>query len=357
MAESDDKDQEDRTEQPTQRRLDQAAERGDVPRSSEVNTWFVLAGGTLALMIAANTAAGDLGSSLKAMLTQVGRDPADSGALRAYGEHALTAGLMALALPLGLVLLAALAGTLIQNRPSVTTEPLMPQFSRISPLSGLRRVFGKEAFVQFLKGLAKIGVVGGAMFYAVWPERARLESFVTLDVRALLPATQSEALRLLFAVLAIYAFVAGGDYLYQRLSWYRRQRMTREELKQEFKETEGNPEIKAKIRQMRQQAARRRMMAKVPKATVVVMNPTHFAVALQYERGMAAPVCVAKGLDSMALRIRAVAEENGVPVVENPPLARALYKAVELDQDIPVEHYKAVAEVIGYVMRLRGRRA
>ena len=352
-----DTDQEDRTEEPSLRRLQQAIERGDVAKSQEINTWFVLAGGTLALAAVGDTAAGSLKGMLQGLLSQAGNVPAEPGALKAYGTYALWAGLSALALPLGVILFAGLAGAMAQHRPMITTEPLAPQLSRISPMAGFKRVFGKEAFVQFLKGLLKIGVVGAAIYMAVWPEIARMESFATLDVALLLPAVKAEALTLMKAVLIIYAVIAGGDYVYQRISWYNRQRMTKQELKEEHKETEGNPEVKAKLRALRAKPARQRMMAKVPQATVVVMNPTHFAVALQYEPGMQAPQCVAKGLDAVALRIRALAEENGVPVVENPPLARALYKAVELDQDIPVEHYKAVAEVIGYVMRLRRRRA
>jgi flagellar biosynthesis protein FlhB len=352
---ADDADQEDRTEDPSFRRLEQAIERGDVARSTEVNTWFVLAGGTLALTMAGGPAASELMATLKGMLANAHHIPADSAGLRQFGVHAATATLAALAMPFILMILAGFAGAVLQHRPLFTTEPLMPQFSRISPLAGFKRMFGREAAVQFLKGLAKLTVVSVAMGVAIWPERARLEAFLTMDVQALLPATQTEALKLMGAVLAIYAFIAGGDYLYQRITWYNRQRMTKQEQKEEFKDTEGNPEVKGQMRKLRARAARKRMMSKVPQATVVVMNPTHFAVALQYERGMGAPVCVAKGLDSLALRIRAVAEENGVPVVENPPLARALYKAVELDQEIPVEHYKAVAEVVGYVMRFRRR--
>ena len=350
-------DQEDRTEDPTQRKLEQAIERGDIAKSQEINTWFVLAGGTLALMATSDFAGQTLFKSLRGMLANAGRVPADGAALAAYGTYALTTWLSALAVPLGLVLLAGLLGSILQHQPVITTEPLAPQLSRISPMAGFKRVFGKEALVQFLKGLFKLAMVGAAIYAAIWPDWGHLEGFGRMDVAALLPATRTEAVKLLGAVLAIYAVLAGADYGYQKFTWYQRQRMTKQEIKQEHKEQEGSPEIKNKLRQLRMAASRRRMMSKVPKATVVVMNPTHFAVALQYEAGMAAPICVAKGLDAMALKIRSVAEAAGVPVVENPPLARALYKAVELDQDIPVEHYKAVAEVIGYVMRLRRRLA
>ncbi|MCP8940410.1 flagellar biosynthesis protein FlhB [Alsobacter sp. SYSU M60028] len=353
MAESEDR--EDHTEAPSQRRLEQAAERGDVARSAEVNTWFVLAGGALALAVAGADSAQSLARALGAMLANAHRLPEGPGGLSAYGTHSMMVALGAIGLPLAILALAGLAGGLVQHRPMFTTQPVTPQLSRISPSAGLKRVFGKEAFVQFLKGLAKLGLVSVVMAVVLWPERARLESLVTLDVAALLPATSAELSRLMTGVLAIYAFLAAGDFAWQKWTWYGRQKMTKREMKEEYKETEGHPEVKARIRKLQARASRRRMMAQVPKASVVIMNPTHYAVALQYERGMPAPRCVAKGLDALALRIRALAEENAVPVVENPPLARALYKAVDLDQDIPVEHYKAVAEVIGFVMRLRRR--
>jgi flagellar biosynthetic protein FlhB len=178
-----------------------------------------------------------------------------------------------------------------------------------------------------------------------------------MGVEALMPATLSLAIQLMGAVLALFAIIAIGDFGWQRFSWYQRQKMTKQEMKDEFKNSEGNPEIKAKLRQIRASRVRKRMMAAVPKATVIITNPTHFAVALQYEPGMAAPLCLAKGVDTMALKIREVAGEHRVPIVENPPLARALHATVRIDEEIPVEHYQAVAEVIGYVLRLKGRRA
>jgi flagellar biosynthetic protein FlhB len=155
------------------------------------------------------------------------------------------------------------------------------------------------------------------------------------------------------SVVAMLAIVAAADYLFQYQQWYERQKMSLREMKEEFKQTEGDPAIKGRMKQVRQIRMRRRMIAAVPKAAVVITNPTHFAIALEYNRGMDAPVCVAKGVDAVALKIREVAGEHSIPIVENPPLARALHATVQLDQKIPPEHYKAVAEVIGYVMRLR----
>jgi flagellar biosynthetic protein FlhB len=175
-----------------------------------------------------------------------------------------------------------------------------------------------------------------------------------MDPAVLMPTVQSLSLEMLGTVVAILAILAAGDYLFQYRTWYERQKMSLREMKEEFRQTEGDPAIKAKIRQLRIQRSKKRMMAEVPKASVVITNPTHFAVALQYERGMNAPVCLAKGADNIAFKIREVAEANNIPVVENPPLARALYATVEIEQEVPPEHYKAVAEVIGYVMRLKG---
>jgi flagellar biosynthesis protein FlhB len=188
----------------------------------------------------------------------------------------------------------------------------------------------------------------------LWPQRHRLAGLVTTDPALILPFIKSLTMRMLGTVVAILAVVAVADYLFQHRQWYERQKMSLREMKEEFRQTEGDPAIKGKIRQLRQARSRKRMMAQVPKASVVITNPTHYAVALQYERGMNAPICVAKGADLIARKIREIAEEHNIPIMENPPLARALHATVEIDQEIPQEHYRAVAEIIGYVMRLRG---
>jgi flagellar biosynthetic protein FlhB len=219
-------------------------------------------------------------------------------------------------------------------------------------MAGFKRLFSKQALANFVKGLIKLAILGTVMAALLWPERRRLDTLVTLDPMAILPLTLTLSLQLLGAVVAILAFIAAADYLFQYQQWYKRQKMSMRELKDEFKQTEGDPHVKGKIRQLRESRMRKRMMAAVPEATVVITNPTHFAVALKYDRGMNAPVCVAKGADLIALRIREVATKHNIPVVENPPLARALHGTAEIDREIPPEHYQAVAEVIGYVMRL-----
>ena len=346
---------EDRTEEPTQRKLEEAIKRGDVAKSAELNTLFVLGGLTLAVLVLSGPVSRNLALDMRGFLMNAHLVPPDGAGLMTVGRNALIATLAAIALPFGIFLLAGLAGGAVQHRPLWTFEPLKPQFSRISPLSGFKRIFGPEAFIQFIKGLLKIGIVGAVATVILWNERDRLDGLARLDVAALLAVLQALSVKLLGGVLAIFGFVAIGDAVYQRFSWLKRQRMSKHEIKEEHKQSEGNPEIKAKLRQIRAGRLKKRMMAAVPDATVIVTNPTHYAVALKYESGMAAPLCVAKGVDALALRIRAVAAEHRVPVVENPPLARALHATVEVDDEIPVEHYKAVAEVIGYVLRLRRR--
>jgi flagellar biosynthesis protein FlhB len=206
--------------------------------------------------------------------------------------------------------------------------------------------------VNFAKGLAKLALVGTVMTAILWPDRSRLDSLVSIDLAALLPLTQSLALSVLGAAVAVLAIIAAADYLFQYKQWFERQKMSVRELKEEFKQTDGDPMIKARIRQIRQARMRKRIMAALPTASVVITNPTHFAVALRYERGMNAPICVAKGADLIARKMREVAAQHNIPIVENPLLARALFGTVEIDQEIPPEHYQAVAEVIGYVMRL-----
>ena len=250
--------------------------------------------------------------------------------------------------------MAAFAGTIIQHRVVFSFEPITPDLSRISPIAGFKRLFSMTALANFAKGLVKLGLFGAVVAALLWPQRHQLGALVDIDPALILPITHSLCIKLLGTVVAILAVVAVADYLFQYRQWFNRHKMSVREMKEEFRQTDGDPAIKGKIRQMRAQRARKRMMAAVPKASVVITNPTHFAVALQYERGMNAPVCVAKGADLIARKIREIAEEHDIPIMENPPLARALHATVEIDQEIPQEHYRAVAEIIGYLMRLRG---
>ncbi len=352
---ADDSDDTEKTEDPSQKRLDEALKHGDVAKSQEVNTWFVTAASALILLSFSAAAASDLRTMMRNLLANAYQVSFDGGALASLLQRVGTRSIAAVAIPVLLLALAAICGNMIQHRLVWSVDVLMPKLSRISPLAGAKRLFSKQALANFIKGLLKLAIVGSVFVALMWPERRRFEDMVTLDPEVLLPLTRVLALKLFGSVVAILAIIAAADYLFQYRQWYERQKMSLREVKDEHKQSDGDPKIKAKIRQLRAGRARKRMMAAVPKATVVITNPTHFAVALQYERGMNAPICVAKGIDSLALKMREVAAKHDVAVVENPPLARTLYAVVEIDQEVPAEHYKAVAEVIGYVMRLSGK--
>ena len=350
---ADEPDNTEKTEDPTQKRLDEALKRGDVVKSQEVNTWFVIAGATLVLMAFSGGMSSEITTTMRGLLANAHNISMDGPALPRLFEKIGVELIAAVAIPFLLLMLAALGGNLIQHKLVWSLEVLAPKLSKISPAAGFKRLFSAQALANFAKGLVKLVLIGSVLTALMWPERARIMALERADLEAVLPLAQSLALKLLGAVVVIMAVVAIADYLFQYRQWYEKQKMSLRELKEEFRQSEGDPVIRGKMRQMRQTKARRRMIANVPKATVIITNPTHYSIALQYERGMDAPVCVAKGVDAVALKIREVAAEHSIPVVENPPLARALHATVEVDQAIPIEHYKAVAEVIGYVMRLR----
>lgn len=350
---ADENDTSDKTEDPTQKRLDEALERGDVAKSQEINTWFVIAGGTLVLSTFSASIGGGIAVPLRNLIANSWTIRTDGPGLLALGRSLEHVVLTAIGVPLFMLVLAAIAGNVIQHRLVWSAESLKPKLSKISPGSGAKRLFGKQAAANFAKGLFKVGALGAVMTMILWPERLRLESLVRVDPGSLLGVVTSLTLHVLGTVVAILAIVAIADYLFQYRTWYERQKMSLQEMKEEFKQSEGDPHIKGRIRQLRVARMKKRMMAAVPKASVVITNPTHYSVALRYERGMPAPVCVAKGVDNIAFKIREIAKEHDIPLVENVALARALYATVEIDQEIPVEHYHAVAEIIGYVMGLR----
>jgi flagellar biosynthetic protein FlhB len=342
-----------KTEDPTQKRLDEALKRGDVVKSQEVNTWFIIAGATLVMSAFSSSMSSELSATMRGLIANAHNISVDGPALLRLFQKIGVEMIAAIAIPFLLLMLAALGGNLIQHKLVWSIEALAPKLSKISPAAGFKRLFSAQALANFAKGLVKLVLIGTVLTVLMWPERGRIMALERADPVTVLPLAQSLAMKLLAAVVAMMAVVAMADYLFQYRQWYERQKMSLRELKEEFKESEGDPVIKGKMKQVRNSRMRKRMIANVPKAAVIITNPTHYAVALQYERGMEAPVCVAKGVDALALKIREVAGQHSIPIVENPPLARALHATVEVDQVIPLEHYKAVAEVIGYVMRLR----
>ncbi|HEX3700276.1 MAG TPA: flagellar biosynthesis protein FlhB [Phenylobacterium sp.] len=346
-----------RTEEPTPRKLERARERGDIPKTPDLASLASLAAVASVVAIAGGLLARNLADALIPFLAKPDAVILQGGGAADVARHALMAAAPVLLAVMAAAALAGAAGNLVQTGFVLTPERLRPDFSKVSPMAGLRRLFGLDGLVHFLKSLAKVGATGAIGWWVLKPHVTELAGLVALDPTAMLGFAADVLRRLIFAVLALLLVIAGADWFWQRQRFMARMRMTKEELKEDYRQSEGDPHVKGKQKQIRAERARRRMMQAVPGATVVIANPTHFAVALKYEQGDdAAPVCVAKGVDSLALKIRAIAEEAGVPVIEDPPLARALYAAVEVDEMIPQAHYEAVAKIIGFILAA-GRRA
>lgn len=344
----------DKTEDPTGKRLGEAREKGQVGKSREVDHWLMLLAITLVIFIFGPKMGSDLKDALIVFIAQANQIPVDQNALQGLLLRLAGKVGIALAPSVALLAVAGIGSSLLQHGFLFSPQRLMPDWSRLSFGNGFSRLFSWSALIEFVKGALKLAILGGFGYWLLKGDFDQLEKYIFLDPTQILALVDRLALKLLTGFLSMMAFIAAVDFLYQKFSLMRSLRMTKEEVREEFKQSEGDPMIKGKLRQMRMERARRRMMQAVPKADVVITNPTHFAVALKYDQAtMTAPRLVAKGQDLVAKRIRDLAVENNVPIVENPPLARALFASVELDQEVPPEHYKPVAEVIGYVMRLR----
>lgn len=355
MAE--DQDDSQKTEDPTQKRLQDAREKGQVPMSREIGTWATMSAILLVVVALAPGMVSDLSGALAGYLGGAHAIPMDGGNVGALLVDAAVLLVKVLALPLLLLAAVGIAATLIQTGGLVATEQMKPSLGKLSPLKGLTRMVSPKGLVEFAKSMAKLFVVGAIIGWVLWPMMTSLEHYAGLDMALVLGETKELTVRMLVAVVVILTLIAAADVLYQRHAFRKQLMMSRQDLKEEFKQQEGDPAVKARLRQLRMEKARRRMMANVPKSDVVITNPTHFAVALKYDPGaMQAPVVVAKGADLLAHRIRELAREHDVPIVENPPLARALHASVEIDEEIPAEHYRAMAEVITYVFKLKNRR-
>ena len=349
-----DQDDAQKTEDPTQKKLDDAHKKGDVTKSQEVNHWFMIAGATLTIFMFSAGTMGDLRTTLAVFIHSPHQLPTDPQGFLLITQQVLKEILSALALPLLALFSFALAANMVQHKPVFTVDRMIPRLNKLSLLKGLKRLFSVRALADFLKGIAKLAIVTTVVIWLILPEANKLQNLVKIEFGEMLLVLRDLILLMLIGVVIIMAFIAAADMMFQRQQATKRLRMSKQDIKDELKQSEGDPLVRARIRQIRQERARQRMMAAVPEADVVVTNPTHFAVALKYDfETMDAPVLVAKGVDFMARKIREIATENDVPLVENPPLAQVLYATVDIDQAIPVEHYKAVAEVIGYVMRLK----
>lgn len=351
-------DKESRTQEPTPRKLEEARKRGDVAKSADLSQAASLAAACMVLI----GAGGSLSTGLaQALLPFIAAPDQLAGLLEhgggaEIGRRAVMAAAPFVLAVLGATALAGVSANVLQQGLLWSPEKLAPDFSRVSPLSGFERMFGIDGFVQFLKTLLKLVVTGWVAWSVLAPHRNELPNLAAMDPISVLTFARKVLVALISAMLTFMALTGALDFIWQRQRFLQRMRMSREEIKEEHRQSEGDPHIKARLKQMRLQRARRRMMAQVPKATLVVTNPTHYAVALRYVSGeTSAPVCVAKGMDNIALKIREIAAEHEIPVIEDPPLARALYATVDVEETIPREHYEAVAKVIGFIMGKRNR--
>ncbi len=354
---ADQQDKSEKTEDATPRRLEQARKQGDIVYSQEVSSALSV----VAIAFFAATLAGPMTRDLAGRLVEYLAAPhafaTDAGSLRRLLADLVMVLVAVCAATMGTLALAGVASRYLQDKPTLTASRLKPSLEKIDPVKGFGRVFGKAAFANFIKALAKVAVVGGAVVWALWPTDASLEGLALVDLAALLPLAQERSVSLLIA-LAVAAVVIGGiDFIASRHSYMERQKMTRRDVKDEMRQSEGDPMVRMRLRQIRMEKAQIRMMQNMQKATVVVTNPTHYAVALRYVEGdTPAPICIAKGVDEVALRIREKATELDIPIVEDPPLARALFATASLDEPIPRQHYEAAAKVIGFILSLAQRR-
>ncbi|HID81274.1 MAG TPA: flagellar biosynthesis protein FlhB [Chromatiales bacterium] len=342
-----------RTEQPTEKRLKDSREKGQVPRSRELNTMVVMLASAMGLFVFG----GSMGEKLMRLISMDlhldRRQLFDKGAITEALATNVLGALAMLAPFLVLMMVAAFVGPLMMSGWSFSAKALTPKLDKLNPLKGMKRVFGVQGLVELLKALAKFLLLGSAALLLL---HMLSERYITLGQAPLLQGIQSgmQLILLVFLVLALtLGLVAAIDVPYQKWTHMKKLRMTVQEVKQESKETEGNPEVRGKVRSLQQQMAQRRMLQEVPDADVIIVNPTHFSVALRYdEANQQAPRVVAKGVDFLALKIREIATAHDVPIFSAPPLSRALYHHTEIDQEIPAELYLAIAQILAYVYQL-----
>ena len=352
-------DSDDKTEDPTGKRLGEARKEGNLPQTQEAKALMSLILAMVMISMLAPGMARDIKVVIAPLIEQPHTIDVSDVGLRDLMVHLAFGIGKAMAAPFALVVTLSIVGPLIQTKGFLwVPKKIVPDFTKLSPLQGIKRVVSVTQLVELVKQLTKLSILGVLLGWIFWSSLGQFQNLATLDLMGILQYISDKIFWMILTTLLMIAVIAVADYLFQYFRWLEKMKMTKQEVKDEHKQQEGDPLVKAKIRSLRNQRARKRMMAAVPKADVVITNPTHYAVALKYDlEANSAPILVAKGVDLVAKRIRDLASEHDVPIVENPPVARALYATVDLDHEIPPEHYKAVAEIIGYVMRLKGKLA
>ena len=351
MAESD---AQERTEQATPKRLEEARRKGQIPRSRELSAAAVTLVGGGALYLLGSRITGQMAEMMRRSLALSRGEATDSTFMLPALAHAAADGLW-LSMPvLAAMTLAAIIAPLALGGWSFSGQAMMPQLSRLNPIEGIKRMFALRSLVELAKAMAKFGVVAVIAIVVLWNDASTLMALGREPLQQAIGHAVQLSGKALLVISSGLLVIAGFDVPYQLWQYAKQMRMSREEIREEYKESEGSPEVKGRIRQLQQEVARRRMMQEVPKADVVVVNPTHFAVALKYdEKRMRAPIVVAKGVDVIAAKIREVAGEHAVPIFEAPPLARVLYRNVDIGDEIPSALYVAVAQILTYVFQLK----
>ena len=343
-----------KTEEPSQKKIDDAVKKGQVINSKEVTSFIMILLLTLATIWVLPTTMHSLGSSLRFFIENAGNIPMSPGSLDLLLPSIMKSTILYFSPIFFIVIIAAIASSYFQSGEFIFThETIQPKLSKLSPIKGFKRIFSMKSFVEFLKGVFKITLVGSFVMIVIFADVKELGQYQELSIAGILEQLLTMIKHILILITIIMAAIAAIDYSYQRYEYYNELKMTKQEVKEEHKQSEGNPEIKQKLRSLRRNQAKQRIKSTVPQATVIITNPEHYAIALKYDvKTHTAPICIAKGLDLIAESIKEIAEEHNVPIVQSPPLARALYKDVDLDAEIPVEHFEEVAKIISYVMSL-----
>lgn len=344
-----------KTEKATPKRKKDERKKGNVFLSQEVVTVFTLLATFYILKLMMPYAVRTMEAAIR-HYTEIAAstDEITYGGLRSYYYDSLALFAKTALIPLIACSLVATMATMLQTRMLFSSKSFAFKGERINPIQGFKKMFSMRAFVELLKSILKITILLYIIYIILKNELFQMPRMMDMQFSGALSKTGAIIMEIVLKAGAVFVFLAAADYLYQWWQYEKNLRMTKQEVKDEYKQTEGDPQIKSRIRSIQQQRAKQRMMQNVPKADVVIRNPTHYAVAIKYDQSVnRAPVVVAKGVDSLALRIVKVAEDNGVYVTENKPLARALYESVEVDREIPERFYRAIAEVLAFVYSLK----
>lgn len=353
---ADDQDDAQKTEEPTSKKLEETRKKGQVPLSKEMNNWIMLLAGTILIAGYGGYLLEGLGLILRNVVEQsVATDlTGERGAFEEFMTIILLDLFWLLAPIFLFFMIAGFAAPFVQIGPLFAVESIKPTLDKISPIKGFGRIFSLRSLMEFVKGLIKIVLISGVAAIILYPYMAGIDHFMQLEPIEILKEILEIFIRMMIGILAVFFIVAVLDVFYQRYEHLKKMRMTKQEVKDEYKQAEGDPHVKGRLKQLRMQKAQQRMMSSVPEADVVITNPTHYSVALKYDQNtMDAPVVIAKGVDNVAMRIREVAKEHDIVLYEAPPLARALFDTLEINDMIPEEHFQAVAKVISYVFKLK----